>query len=529
AAQVVALPAVALVAEELRRLHCAAEASPRGYLAGKGRRGGVRAGGVRQGGVRRGGSGSGGGAADAPTLDQGLGGGRGGGEGEGEGEGEEEGCEAGPEGGEEEPGPKAYRPEVQAVDQAVQQALGWALPPKAYFGSRAAVLLRLSTAQTQCQAWLSVCGADYTRSFFTKEPRLLSLPPAELLRSLEAVSNCLGLQPQQAVAWTLRNAALLAAGTLTQVRLTGLLAEVVSLLEVGPKDAVQLISRSTMLLTFEPGTLVSRLATLAALLPCPLHKLLAACTKRPALLTASPKALARKLLQLTALLSCNLTNTAAVLATKPGLAGLALPRLAARWQRLLHLAAFHPPWAQQLEGCGAPSLGRLMTVSDVAVERLQLVLRARLTHLAATEDLWLLTTMSPAAFNANVMVHAQHSRRPLFTPHPTRPPTHPWTQPRQGSHSRAGQDHGAAGRGGGGGPGPPTQPQAAPGQRAAEPEEQQPMAPHQPSTHSSPPQTDTGRPRDQPTLKRRRQQGPLLATPCSPDPPDPPPLPSPLP
>ncbi|KAL6749975.1 hypothetical protein V8C86DRAFT_3031423, partial [Haematococcus lacustris] len=98
AAQVVALPAVALVAEELRRLHCTAEASPRGYLAG------LRA--LLDGGPPA--KAAGFGAPAGPGF-----GAEGGEGGQGEGEGEEEGGEggAGPEGGEEEPGPKAYRPE----------------------------------------------------------------------------------------------------------------------------------------------------------------------------------------------------------------------------------------------------------------------------------------------------------------------------------------------------------------------------------------------------------------------------------
>lgn len=62
----------------------------------------------------------------------------------------------------------------------------------------------------------------------------------------------------------------------------------------------------------------------------------------------------------------------------PGVLGFATSRLAARKQRLVELAALHPPWKQQVAAFNPTALGRCLMVPEMATERLLLVHEANL-------------------------------------------------------------------------------------------------------------------------------------------------------
>ena len=119
------------------------------------------------------------------------------------------------------------------------------------------------------------------------------------------------------------------------------------------------------------------MALLRRLLPGMEDKLPSLVVRRPTLLIRSPRAVARDIRQLAVTLGLTDWAAARLVAGGPGILELSLVTLARRLARLKELCSQHPKWEQQLTAMSPSSLGRCLRCSDMALERLALLLAAK--------------------------------------------------------------------------------------------------------------------------------------------------------
>ena len=277
---------------------------------------------------------------------------------------------------------------LMQVAEQVSRFLGASLPDKALLGWRAEQLSSLldlkeeeaeqsrTKLEEACGLWMDVCGPDFARQFIEKEPTLLLCHPKDLLLALECFSQAFDLPPNECVAFSMKNIALI---NMSKEKIQSTIHEVMSLLDLSEQDSRQLVMKHTELITSEEGSrgesLRERFQVLKLLLPVTQAKLIQILNRRPMLLTHSVIKHALMISDLSRILSMPLFNAAVVAAAEPNLLCMSKRKVEARWSRLVELTGPHSEWKEQLKSYSPFQLARCLCASDSAIERLATVSR----------------------------------------------------------------------------------------------------------------------------------------------------------
>lgn len=288
---------------------------------------------------------------------------------------------------------------LSALSSEVQRALGVTLPERALRGERGALLASLSSKRTAAtlSEWVGVCGDDYVRQLVAVEPCLLGVAPSELLTTLEALNQHMGLEPSDAVAYLLRHPALvgLKPSELKQ-RLEGLALAV----GLAPGEAQKMVLARPELLMLTPDALEERMAVIGHLLPGVNANLPSMVARRSLLLARSPRALARDIQQLAGTLGLTGWAAGRLVAGGPGILEHSVVTLAKRLQRLKELCSHHRSWRHQLAAMSPAGLGRTLRCNDATFERLTALSAAGLAGSRRLPKVKRILTMPVGRFDA---------------------------------------------------------------------------------------------------------------------------------